>query len=403
MRMLFKIYITLLIVMVVCVSNVSAAGISDVTYFDPIKNNRSYQGVCSDGTYIYTTTDQDENFKINGYSGEVQWDNNNIISVYDMEGNFIREKKNVYDDLSPKGLFMSFGDCSVIDGAIFATVYDRVEPSDSRVLKINKDTSVVENVYDIGQELAEGVDKHNGDFWVVYHTKMEIRQYDADFNLKHTHQLSQPMKPYGGYQGLFWIDDDVYVNYHGANLLGEDYAPGVDRYHFNGQSFEFVEQIKPPTYGSGQGIEKVGDTYLWIDRPMNRVVVTKSLRTSAMKSIGQTLEIYTPTLLHGWGPFDTEYDRAPVAYKDSHGFVHLEGMMKGGDLQQTAFILPKGLRPAKSKNFAVVSNDAFGRVGIIGNQSTSGEIRAGEVLVMVGSTEWVSLDGISFLAEDTEN
>lgn len=398
--MLKKMVFSLICIVLLTVSStVSATNNANTTYFKAVEKNRFMQGVCSDGSNIYATTDQDVNFK-QSRENEITWDNNNIISVYDMNGNFIKEKKNIYGDLSSKGLFMSFGDCSYIDGDIYATVYDRVEPFDSRVLVIDKDTLRVKETHDIGNGLAEGVDFHDGFYWVVYHSHMEIRKFDSKFNFIESYPLTAEKFIYEAYQGLFWIGDDVYMNMHGPNLLGQEPSPGMDHYHFTGTSFEYIERVKPPTYGAGQGIEKVGNKYLWIDRPMNRIVITDNLKVSRLQKLAnENVEMIVPTLLNGWTIYDTEIDRAPKIYKDQNGFVHLEGMMKGGSLDKATFILPKGFRPKSSKNFAVAANDKFGRIAVVGNDNPFQPSRAGEVLFMVGENNWVSLDGISFLAD----
>lgn len=77
-------------------------------------------------------------------------------------------------------------------------------------------------------------------------------------------------------------------------------------------------------------------------------------------------------------------------FADGEGVVHLRGVVKSGTLGAGAFTLPAGYRPAKYTEFAVVSNNAFGKLGIYA---------AGYVVPLTGATTHFSLDGVSFRAE----
>jgi len=91
------------------------------------------------------------------------------------------------------------------------------------------------------------------------------------------------------------------------------------------------------------------------------------------------------TLASGWGAypqFRVQYAQLP----DTR--VVFEGTLRGGTIGLPAFTLPRALWPGQDQNFAVCSNDAFGKV----------TIRAvdGAVVPAVGSNVYVSLDGIGF-------
>jgi hypothetical protein len=101
-----------------------------------------------------------------------------------------------------------------------------------------------------------------------------------------------------------------------------------------------------------------------------------------------------PTLLNGWVNYggDTE----PAGYmKDEFGFVYLKGLVKGGALGTTMFILPKGYRPAYAKVWPVItaegSNNLVGRLGV----SPDGSV----TLNYFGGTTYVYLDVPPFRAE----
>ncbi|WP_311077953.1 MULTISPECIES: hypothetical protein [Paenibacillus] len=236
------------------------------------KNYRAWQGVASDGTNIYITSDRDENFKLS-----------NTISTYTMDGSFVTEKTNAYTETDQKGLFMSFGDCYITDGYLYATVYNfnsgpSTEERISRIVKYSLPDLKQVDEFDIGYGTAESLAEYNNTYWVVYHDLNEIRQFDKDFNLIKSYPLSENFGNDGGYQGIFFDEDELYANLHGANKYGENYAQGLDHYHFNGREFRFIERIKPPTYGAGQGVEKVGKLYLWADRPGNSIIVTEKIK-----------------------------------------------------------------------------------------------------------------------------
>lgn len=100
-----------------------------------------------------------------------------------------------------------------------------------------------------------------------------------------------------------------------------------------------------------------------------------------------------PTLLNGWVNY--LQSRPTVGYmKDEFGFVHLKGMIKSGTVPSTAFILPKGYRPLDQIMFVVVSADATTQV--IGTFEISAD---GIAAVTSGKNNWLSLEGLTFRAE----
>jgi hypothetical protein len=96
-----------------------------------------------------------------------------------------------------------------------------------------------------------------------------------------------------------------------------------------------------------------------------------------------------PTLTNGWVNFGGSEATAGY-YKDQFGVVHLKGTIKDGSFLSAAFTLPAGYRPSQSRNFGTVSNGAFGFISIAST---------GPVIPGVGSTAYISLDGLYFLAE----
>lgn len=96
----------------------------------------------------------------------------------------------------------------------------------------------------------------------------------------------------------------------------------------------------------------------------------------------------SPVLSGGWAYYGGE-SATPGFLKDSQGFVHLRGAIKGGSIPSTVFTLPPGYRPAGTHDFPAISGDAFAWVWVDPR---------GEVHVQSGNNAFVSLAGITFKA-----
>lgn len=93
---------------------------------------------------------------------------------------------------------------------------------------------------------------------------------------------------------------------------------------------------------------------------------------------------------NGWQNYGGVWATAQY-YRDREGRVHLKGLIRSGTIGTTAFNLPAQYRPAQQLLFDAISNNGQGRVEILTN---------GNVLIStVSSNVYVSLDGISFRAE----
>ena len=131
--------------------------------------------------------------------------------------------------------------------------------------------------------------------------------------------------------------------------------------------------------------------------------------TKATQSEIQPGTWITPTLSTGWTVFDSgpipstdvpDTWRFPRYYKDAMGFIHLDGLTKNnsggvnsGSTNPIIFILPAGFRPGHTLLMTTTANDAWGRVDI----RVNGEVRLNSTNVANGA--WLSLNGITFLAE----
>jgi hypothetical protein len=100
----------------------------------------------------------------------------------------------------------------------------------------------------------------------------------------------------------------------------------------------------------------------------------------------------TPTLINGWTTYGTPWLARAGYYKDSTGVVHLTGSLKPG-AATILFTLPSGYRPLSRLDFICATDAANNNMRI--NVASAGTIT---VLAFTGYT-WISLDGISFKAE----
>lgn len=95
------------------------------------------------------------------------------------------------------------------------------------------------------------------------------------------------------------------------------------------------------------------------------------------------------TLLNGWGDVGEGWEVAHHR-KDSAGVVHVGGSVSGGGSGTVIFELPEGCRPSANRTFLVTTDTSVGFVDVFPN---------GEITHGLGGTAFVSLDGVSFVAE----
>ncbi|QTH45646.1 hypothetical protein J4772_15220 [Cohnella sp. LGH] len=101
-------------------------------------------------------------------------------------------------------------------------------------------------------------------------------------------------------------------------------------------------------------------------------------------------------LTNGWVDYDPSAFGKASFSRDMNGKVSLDGLIKDGSLTAGTAILtlPEGFRPAKAKKFTVSTIE--NGVAIIGEVQV---LATGQVLFMRGGNDYLSLNGISFLAE----
>lgn len=99
----------------------------------------------------------------------------------------------------------------------------------------------------------------------------------------------------------------------------------------------------------------------------------------------QLLNFTAPTLLNSWVNYGSGFNDAGYG-KGSDGVVRLKGLVRNGG-NNAIFILPVGYRPTSVHIFIVQTESAFGTIYIYTD---------GAVTKTNGSSNWLSLDGISF-------
>ena len=92
---------------------------------------------------------------------------------------------------------------------------------------------------------------------------------------------------------------------------------------------------------------------------------------------------------NSWTNFGDIFTSAQYT-KSSDGMVTLRGLTKGGASGAAIFTLPDGYRPTSISTFVNASCGAMGRLNITPD---------GRVVIVIGNSGWLSLDGISFFAD----
>lgn len=242
-------------------------------------DKNAFQGVAIDDTYFYT---------IYGHSGN---DNNWIYKLWRSNGTLKQSQwYSKADDLD--GYY--FDDGNIINGALYITATNHHNyPPSGKIFKFNSsDLSKMENWTLPEDHWPEGIDYHNGYFWVVYGDISEehfnpphISKYNDAFVLQQnyyglTYELNNSGtydNNSGGYQGLCWYGDDIILPVHGNNDMLDsasyNYSVVIDRYHFNGIRFEEVRRYTynpdgntPDDADQGVAYDSINDKFWFSQR-----------------------------------------------------------------------------------------------------------------------------------------
>lgn len=376
--------------------------------------NRAWQGAYYWNEHVIVATDRDETFSAeNAGAGTLE----NIITIYDLKGNFVSELRDAYTTTDPGGKFMSFGAPFVEADYLYMTVYnlnDGGSPLIGRALRytldpttkaITRDMSFgTSGAVSLGSGTPEQVTKYGNEWFVCFYDNTYVARYNSSWVFQANYSLSQPYPAAGGAEAMYWDGTTVYINMHGPNFPGSVQSRELHQYTWTGSGFTYVATLTSPSYGSTQGFGPAPWGFVWADRVAGEVLFTPGLTENKLRPYAARViqyDLYEPTLLNGWVNFDATHDRtAKVYYDRNSGRVWLEGMIKDGTttIGTPLFNVPAYLRGKYSKNWAVVSNDLLGGVGIVGNNASSGT--AGDVVIRFGNSTWLSLDGVSWLVDD---
>lgn len=116
-------------------------------------------------------------------------------------------------------------------------------------------------------------------------------------------------------------------------------------------------------------------------------VIFSNKQCSAYRQVGA---IDNPTFGANWSNFGAEFAIGEF-YKDKENRVHLRGTVQNvvNAVGSVIYTLPDGYRPNAREIFTVWNGSSLGRVDV--NAS-------GQVILVQGINNWVSLNGISFRA-----
>lgn len=148
------------------------------------------------------------------------------------------------------------------------------------------------------------------------------------------------------------------------------------------------------TVGS-DGRATAGNTLSSGDIPTLAQSKITNLTTDLAAKASKTQQAWqTPTLTNSWVNFDIVNGNGAGYYLDEVGVVHLRGIIKSGTLGAAAFTLPAGYRPFKILVMMAISDDG------VNNLISRVDIDSGgNVKPTTGGTAFLSLEGISFRAE----
>jgi hypothetical protein len=106
----------------------------------------------------------------------------------------------------------------------------------------------------------------------------------------------------------------------------------------------------------------------------------KHMKIETPKNIGDAGQ---PAFQGTWVNYDTSLFQRARYWKDPMGIVHVEGLIKSGTINTTAFILPAGYRPGIALLFASDTNTGHGRLDVAAT---------GNVLPVSGGTGYFTIN-----------
>ena len=227
--------------------------LSGITYLGSL-GNYCYQGVCSDGSYIYVTGSDDYLRKYRKSDGSL------VGQIY--LGNKITGQPHV-------------GDCCYYNGTVYVAMSNYpTTPYKGSIIKVNADDlSYLGYISLYGDHEASSVCRRpsDGTFWVAsysYLTPCKIFKYSSSWEYLGSYNL-ETVDENGewGYDGLEWDGNYLLANVH----AGADQGAYLDIYYFNETSFVRIKRINHYINGNEchQGISfdaVESDVMWWVSR-----------------------------------------------------------------------------------------------------------------------------------------
>lgn len=209
-------------------------------YEEQMLDMHGWQGVASDGTYLYTVS------------------LNSTIYKYNMDGDLITSHPNAHLDGTNLAQVNSI--YVHTDGKLYigANNYDDT-PKFGYIKVFNQsDLSYVEE-HRVRDYYSEGCTFHDNAWWVVYHDWNNLTKYDSSWNIVSDYPIAYANS---AYQGIVWYGDYIYVNNHGG------WNQTLDVYKWNGSGFDQTARLDRVTSDAkqGLGLEPGGVTMWWAER-----------------------------------------------------------------------------------------------------------------------------------------
>jgi len=212
--------------------------VKEFEYDSKLEDKEAFQGVCSDGTYLYAV----DNHNIRKYnkSGTLQ----TATTDASLEGTDMAQINSIYYHATDDRLYVGSNNYPHPDHLGYIKVFEA------------SDLSYVEE-HQVKNYWCEGCAFYDDAWWVTYHNWKYVSKYNTSWVWQADYALS--FSSTHGYQGLVWIGDYLFANLHEG-----DPTNYCDVYKWNGSGFDEVVRLDRPTEDCTQGMGKEpGDSIMW--------------------------------------------------------------------------------------------------------------------------------------------
>ena len=207
-----------------------------------------------------------------------------------------------------------------------------------------------------------------------------------------------------GYVGVGTTDPKEKLHIVGNALISDESSHSVLRINGNSIDSEATNSSHQDLHLQKNGGDTVvGGNLIIHGKIINQQDGWHDADFKMVNSEGETVNTIWRNYNDFLGPEETHAYNTTGYFKDHMGFVHLRGLVRRStslDKRSVIFTLPEGYRPARNEIHAPISSDRTKATDHDGwGEQTRVDIYPnGEVTIVVGLGVWVSLDGISFYA-----